>query len=165
MGFTFQFQCDFCWVLYEYPSYFQMAEEDYNIVIILLIGIVVLLCKQLYDLYKKLTKSHHEIYFVMMGDPSCCDPYENPGASENCKKYCMGKLLMKLMYRINSAKSSMCIAMYNFSNHRIADCILRAHHRGIKIRLIIDKSACENKDNKTQAKRLKSAGKKTIDWC
>lgn len=136
-----------------------MPEESLNIVIILLAIIVLLLCKELYDLYNKFTKSQHDIYFVMMGDPACCNPYANPGSSNNCKRYCIGKLLMNLTDRINSAKSSMCIAMYNFSNHRIADCVLRAHRRGVKIRLLIDKSTCENKDNKTQAKRLKNAGK------
>ncbi|XP_055298904.1 mitochondrial cardiolipin hydrolase-like [Sitodiplosis mosellana] len=125
-----------------------------------LVGIVVLLLlKVFYDLYRKLTKSHHEVYFVMMGEPECCNPNDrnmNPG--NNCRKYCMGKLLLKIMNRINGAKSSICVAMYNFSNHRLADCLLRAHRRGVKIRLVTDKSTCESGENKTQAKRLKDAG-------
>lgn len=122
--------------------------------------IVVLLLKVFYDLYRKYTKSYHEVYFVMMGEPECCNPNDrNMNPSNNCRKYCMGKMLLKIMNRINAAKSSICIAMYNFSNHRIADCILRAHRRGVKVRMITDKSTCENSENKTQAKRLKDAGK------
>lgn len=137
-----------------------MADDnEFDPLPVLIFLLVVLISKQLFDLYKKHTKNHHEVYFVMMGDPECCNPYENNGNNQNCKKYCKGKLLMKISNRINSAKSSICIAMYNFSNHLLADCVLRAHRRGVKIRLIIDKSTCENSDNKTQAKRLKNAGK------
>lgn len=137
-----------------------MAEDDdsMSMFLFLIVMIVMLVAKQIYDLYKKYTKNYSEIYFVMMGQPNCCKPYENPGASDRCTKYCAGKLLMKITNRIQSAKSSICIAMYNFSNHRFADYILGAHNRGVKVRLIIDKTACENADNKTQAKRLKNAG-------
>lgn len=135
-----------------------MADDDINVVLILIILIVILVSKQLYDLYKKFTKNHHEVYFVM-GESNCCNPYENSSSSnDHCKKYCVGKLLMKIRNRINASKSSICIAMYNFSNHLIADSVLSAHRRGVKIRLLIDKSACESPENKTQAKRLKNAG-------
>lgn len=143
-----------------------MADDEQFNALPLLLGIIaVLLFKIFYDLYIKFTKSHHEVYFVMMGNPECCNPNDrnmNPGP--NCRKYCMGKCLMKIMNRINGAKSSICIAMYNFSNHRIADCILRAHRRGVKIRMVTDKSACENGENKTQAKRLKDAGNEIFDF-
>lgn len=135
-------------------------ENEYNFVALLIVVIVLLILKQCYDYYKKITKSHHEVYFVMMGEPECCNPNDrntNPG--NKCKKYCMGKLLKKILNRINEAKSCICIAMYNFSNHRIADAVLRAHRRGVKVRIITDKSMCETGENKTQAKRLKDAGK------
>lgn len=135
-----------------------MADDEINLVAILIVLIVALIAKQLFDLYKKLTKNHHEVYFVM-GDSNCCNPYENSGSNHNqCKKYCVGKLLIKIRNRIGSSKSSICIAMYNFSNHLIADYVMSAHRRGVKIRLLIDKTASESADNKTQAKRLKNAG-------
>lgn len=142
-----------------------MADEknEIDFVPILIVIIAALIFKECYDLYKKLTKSHHEVYFVMMGEPECCNPNDrniNPG--KNCRKYCMGKLLMKIMNRINGAKSSICIAMYNFSNHRVGDAILRAHRRGVKVRLVLDKTMCESGESKTQAKRLKDAGKSIL---
>lgn len=136
-----------------------MAQDEFDLVPILILVIAVLVVKELYDMYKKWTKNHHEVYFVMMGEPQCCNPNDaSITPNKNCRKYCMGKLLKKIMDRINSAKHSDCIAMYNFSNHRIADCVLRAHRRGVKIRLIIDKSMSESNESKTQAKRLKDAG-------
>lgn len=133
-------------------------DDDANLFGILVILLAVLISKQLYDLYKKFTKNHQEVYFVM-SDTNCCNPNENPGATDQCQKYCLGKLLSKIRNRIRSSKSSICIAMYNFSNHLFADYVLGAHRRGVKIRLLIDKSASENPENKTQAKRLKNAGK------
>lgn len=138
-----------------------MAEETSNDVVpILIFVIVILVAKELYDWYKKLTRNHHEVYFVMMGEPLCCSQNDaSSTTNKNCQKYCMGKLLVKIMNCIDAAKSSICIAMYNFSNHRIADCVLRAHRRGVKVRLVIDKSMSASKESKTQAKRLKDAGK------
>ncbi|XP_031639957.1 mitochondrial cardiolipin hydrolase-like [Contarinia nasturtii] len=136
-----------------------MTDDGVNIVPLLIGIIALLLFVVLYDWYKKMTINHHEVYFVMMGEPQCCNPNDaNASPNNNCRKYCMGKLLKKIMDRINSAKHSICIAMYNFSNHRIADCVLRAHRRGVKVRLIIDKSMSESNESKTQAKRLKDAG-------
>lgn len=143
-----------------------MAEllAGFDVVPLLIVIIVALVAKELYDLYKKFTERHHEVYFVMMGEPDCCNP-NNPGNTDpnkKCKKYCNGKLLKQIMDRINTAKTSILIAMYNFSNHRLADCVLRAHRRGVKVRLIIDRSMGENTESKTQAKRLKDAGEYNI---
>lgn len=114
-----------------------MAEEDttpsdqYLLWFFLILAILALVSKIVYDYYKKLTKNHHEIFFVMMGQPECCNLTNNFNPNNSCKKYCMGKLLMKMMNRINSAKTSIAVAMYNFTNHRLADCLLRAHRRGV----------------------------------
>lgn len=138
-----------------------MTEPNgFNVFPLLIAIILVLVAKQLYDLYRKFTIRHHHVYFVMMGETECCNPNNPNDADPNkkCKKYCMGRLLKEIMDRINSAKTSMCIAMYNFSNHRLADCVLRAHRRGVKVRLVIDRSASESTESKTQAKRLKDAG-------
>lgn len=135
-----------------------VKDDDLNVVLVLGVLLAVLISKQLYDLYKKFTKNHQEVYFVM-SDTNCCNPNENPGETDRCKKYCLGKLLSKVRNRIRSSKSSINIAMYNFSNHLFADYVLSAHRRGVKIRLLIDKSASESPETKTQAKRLKNAGK------
>lgn len=135
-----------------------MTDDEFNILLILIVLLSASVCKELYGLYTKFTRIHHETYFVMMGDPECCS-INDLNSNRNCKKYCLGRLLLRIINRINSAQSSICIAMYNFTNHKIADSVLRAHRRGVKVRIITDKSMSENKENKTQAKRLKDAGK------
>lgn len=138
-----------------------MAAQDPTVLPLLIAIVVALVVYVLYDLYRKFTKHQHDVYFVMMGETNCCNPNNadiKPG--NHCKKYCTGKLLLKIMERINNANRSICIAMYNFSNHRIADAVLRAQRRGIKVRLIIDRSMSESNESKTQAKRLKDAGKR-----
>lgn len=56
-----------------------------------------------------MTKDHHGVYSVMMGEPRCCNPNDaNATTNKQCKKYCMGKSLKKIMDRINPAKSSGC---------------------------------------------------------
>lgn len=49
-------------------------------------------------------------------------------------------MLDRLEYHINSANSSICIAMYMFTNQRICDAIIRAHKRGVIVRTIMDYS-------------------------
>lgn len=118
------------------------------------------MCKEFYDLIqRKLQANNHEVYFVMMGEPKCCDPYKNPASSSNCARYCVGKLVSRITNHISSAKLSVCIAMYNFNNHQLADCVLRAHRRGAKVRIIIDRSSCNKKNTKSPAHRLRNAGK------
>lgn len=121
--------------------------------------------KIFYNFFEKFTTKKDEVYFVMMGTSRCCNPRVNPGASKECKSFCGGKLLIKLMNRINSAESSICIAMYNITNLQIVDSVIGANRRGIDIRLLIDKKTCENKDTKAQAERLKNAGKITKIFC
>lgn len=134
-------------------------EDDSTIWYILIAVIAAFIGKVIYDVYKKFTKNHHEIYFVMMGEPDCCNPNHDYNPNKKCEKYCMGRVLMKIIDRINLSKSSICVAMYNFTNHRLADCLLRAHRRGVKVRVIMDKSMSEGHENKSQAKRLSDNGK------
>lgn len=134
-----------------------MAEETFDLVPILIGLLVLVFVKELYFMYKRSTRIHHETYFVMMGNPECCT-MNDLNSNRICTKYCMRKLLLGILDRISTAKRSICIAMYNFTNYKIADSLLQAHRRGIKIRLVTDKSTCRNKENRTQAKRLKDAG-------
>lgn len=108
--------------------------------------------------YKSKLNRATEVFFIMMGEPKCCKPFERSMApTPNCKKYCKGKLLQKFQSSIVEAKASICIAMYNFNCPQIADYILQAHRKNIKIRLLVDKSNCDNNENR-QAKRLHEAG-------
>lgn len=99
-----------------------------------------------------------EVFFIMMGEPKCCKPFERSIApTPNCKKYCKGKLLQKFQTCIVEAKASICIAMFNFNCPQIADFILLAHRKNIQIRLLVDKSNCDTNENR-QARRLHEAG-------
>lgn len=114
--------------------------------------------------YKSKFNRATEVFFIMMGEPQCCKPFQferSMAPTANCKKYCKGKLLRKFQTSIDEAKASICIAMFNFNCPQIADFILRAHEKNIKIRLLIDKSNCDNNENR-QAKRLHEAGKQIV---
>ena len=51
---------------------------------------------------------------------------------------------------INNEKESINIAMYIFTNQRIADALLSAHQRGVRVSLIVDRSCITNKYNKVE---------------
>lgn len=59
-------------------------------------------------------------------------------------------MMSKIISKIASAKKSIDIAMFNFTNTDLAKAIIKAHRRGILIRIIVDKSADENEDNHSQ---------------
>lgn len=135
-----------------------MAGEKYGFVPYLIALVVALVLKQVYDVYKAFVrKPNHEAFFVMMGEQECCS-ITDMSSSRQCKKYCMGKLMQRIMGHIKFARSSLCIAMYNFTNHKMTDCILGAFRRGVKVRLIVDQSIRENPESMKQIKRLKDAG-------
>lgn len=113
----------------------------------------------LYLWYRTQFKQKDEVYFVMFGEPDCCNPFRKPASTTDCRKYCRGKLLMHLEQQIVWANSSICIAMFNFNNSELRSYILRAkRQRGVQIRIIVDKSISKKGDNR-QAKELINAGK------
>lgn len=107
----------------------------------------------------------NEACFLSYGEPPCCD-LRNPKSSLQCNMnpYCAGKLLLKIKSCVLSAKTSICVAMYNFNNVELCNFILRmSQNPRINIRILVDKSSCADGRNK-QAKRLMNAGKFCIAY-
>lgn len=65
----------------------------------------------------------------------------------------------KITEKIKLAECSIDVAMYQFTNYKLISSILSANKRGVKVRVIMDKSMLEG-DNRTTATKLKAAGKR-----
>lgn len=77
---------------------------------------------------------------------------------ENCSnRYCMGRVYDAFEHHIDSARRLICIAIYMFTNQRICDAIIRAHKRGVIVRVIIDFKSFYA--HQTKAMDLQKAGK------
>lgn len=118
---------------------------------VVLILFVAFVAKMLFDEYQDL-KTHVEVFFVMMDDPNCCNSYNDMRRATRCdSEYCKLKLLAKIVKRIDSAQNSIDIAMYTFSNQQLIKSILNARRRGVKVRIIMDKSTIlEKSENDSQ---------------
>lgn len=133
--------------------------DSISVAIYIVLGIIIgESVRFLWRWYKSKSNRITEVYFIMLGEPKCCKPFERSVAPmPNCKKYCKGKLLQKFQISIMEAKASICIAMYNFNCLQIADYVLHAHRNNIQIRVLLDKANCDTNENR-QAKRLHEAG-------
>lgn len=100
-----------------------------------------------------------EVGFVMSDDPNCCKSYDIR-AHRRCKsKYCIGKMMQKIVKWIDSAENSIYIAMYNLNNHRFIKSILMACSRGVDVKMISDKwNLLDNQDSCNQIMKFKAAG-------
>lgn len=113
-----------------------------------LLMLVAVLGKLLYDQYlhyQDIVNTSIEVFFVMMDDPDCCNSYRNRSVDGCNSKYCKEKLMIKILQKINSARHSIDIAMYNFSNKQLVNSIMNARMRRVKIRIIMDKSVLMEK--------------------
>ena len=61
-----------------------------------------------------------------------------------------------IIYLLNNAKQQIDIAVYSITNDNLASAIKDAHKRGIKIRILTDKTQAENTSSKTV--HLRNAG-------
>lgn len=59
-----------------------------------------------------------------------------------------GKISDKIINYINSSKSSIDIAMYNFTKRDIAWALVDAHNRGIKVRILLDGASSFGRSSK-----------------
>lgn len=109
--------------------------------------------------YKKIRYSSRyedKAYFVSSRD-KCCNPFikdYKPGP--RCKANCPGQLLEKIRAEIEDANSSVCIAMFNFTNTKLANSIVRCAGKSphIKIRIIMDKNKyIENEEQMKQKEK------------
>lgn len=109
------------------------------------------------------SKRVDKIHFVVTDESDCCS-LNDEKAIRSCKnKYCMGKLINKIHYYIDSAKSLICIAMFTLNNYQLAESLIDAHRRGVGVRIILDRSM--SKSENSQYKRLKAAGKFCRKFC
>lgn len=93
-----------------------------------------------------------EVLFTNNRSSCCLRP--NP----NCKNpYCMDILLDHIVKHIDEAKSIMCIAIYIFTCKKLFDAVLRAHKRGVVIRMIVEKSMYHSTESKVR--QLENAGR------
>lgn len=71
-------------------------------------------------------------------------------------KYCMSRIYSAYENHIDSAKSLVCVAIYMFTNHRICAALLRAHKRGVVVRIVTETKAFHA--SKGKASELIAAG-------
>lgn len=95
-----------------------------------------------YQHQKKCQQSVDETFFTMMRESECCYINDkNMKKIERCKnRFCMSKLMLKIIDHIDSAQSLICIAMYMLTNRLMADSLKRAVRRGVVVRIITDSS-------------------------
>lgn len=98
-----------------------------------------------------------DVRFVRVDD--CRNLKNSNNHSIVCKnKYCAVKLMNEILRAIRSAENSIDIAMFNFTNHQLIQCVLRASNRGVKIRVLMDKSMLKSNENQTIARHFSEAG-------
>lgn len=116
-------------------------------VLFIIIALVFFVGRYIYDNFYKLVV---EAGFVSI-DQSCNCFTNNTRRAERCgNENCPSKMMLKILTRIDKAKKSIDIAMYNFTNRDLAKALIRAHRRDVRIRVIVDRSADENEDNHSE---------------
>lgn len=78
-------------------------------------------------------------------------------------KYCMSRVIDRIEREIDAANTSICIAMYMFTNQRFCDAIIRAKERGVMIRIIMDYS--QRGSTGSKLKDFERAGTFTTKKC
>lgn len=140
-----------------------MGEEVYFIyipiplngnVMLFMLGLAFILIVQC----KKLLKTRLQVEFVMINDETCCNS-TNISRIKCKSKYCMAKLMSKIVNKIDNAQNAIYIAMYTLTNDQLVKCILNARARSVSVRLIVDKSMFEGDRNQSEVMKLTKAGK------
>lgn len=87
---------------------------------------------------REVTPVRKEICEVVFTNPSskCCFAKRKDQACPNA--YCMKKAAGRIIHYIDSAKSSICLAMNIFTYTPFLDALVRAHKRGIIVRVVFD---------------------------
>lgn len=123
-----------------------------------LVILTIVLVGSLY-IYENFYKLDVEVHFVAINDPNC-NCYTNNRQAQRCNnEKCPAKLMLKIISKIEKAKKSIDIAMYNFTNSDLEKAILRARRRGVSIRIVVDKSAYESEDNHSRVVESLKNGK------
>lgn len=111
--------------------------------------------------YENVIKTRIEVGFVSINGVSCLN-FNNIYNHRCERKYCATKLLLNMIEKIDMAKDSIDIAMYNLTNRELVKSILKARNRNVPVRLIMDKSVLEGLEDRTIASNLKNSGKQNI---
>lgn len=128
------------------------------LILYLFVSIIAIIIFGVNYIYKNFYRLNVETDFVKINDQNCNCSRNSRGSCDS--KYCVNKMMQKIISKIEGAKESIDIAMYNFTNSYLAQAIIRARNRHIPIRIIVDKLTCENEDNyQTQATTLLRNGK------
>ncbi|XP_063981751.1 mitochondrial cardiolipin hydrolase [Diachasmimorpha longicaudata] len=72
--------------------------------------------------------------------------------------HCPGRNIKKLVNFFDSVKETLDVCIYILTYKDISDAIIRAHRRGINIRLIVDSGMSETSSCSTQLSRMRRAG-------
>lgn len=122
--------------------------------------IPIFLIKYLIEIHINFFRKNMETCFVMINDPDCYCNMNNFRRTLNCtSEYCVSKLLLKIVSKIEEATKSIDIAVFTFTNEELAHQIIKAHERGIAVRVIVDKSVYEKRSSHSQISQLINAGK------
>lgn len=96
--------------------------------------------------------------FIMSNNLPCCPTTISESNLKKCiNPHCKAKLSHKIINHIDSAKTILCVAMYMNTVDNITNAILRAHRRGVIVRIITDYSMIATTNSKINL--LQNAGK------
>lgn len=123
------------------------------------VGLSVTVAYKIYSNYRQ-SSSHKEICELLFTNPSasCCLGQK---ARANCANpYCIKKNSAKIIRHIEAAKHSISLAMLIFTYRQFMEALIRAHKRGVTVRVITDRGM-EHSTGST-IKQLSDNGK--TDW-
>ncbi|XP_066595279.1 uncharacterized protein zuc isoform X2 [Prorops nasuta] len=122
------------------------------------VGVSVLLSEVLLYVYKKyknennkeivtkLAKKepfHQEVLFFIENSAQCLKHYNY--YNYRCPmRHCAAKNLRKVVNYINSAKKTLEVCIYFFTCKQLMQVILRAHEKGVAVRIVLDSTMSEN---------------------
>ena len=97
----------------------------------------------------------HEVIFSNHYS-GCCTIRSKSELSQCKNAYCIKKNVSKMIEYIDSAKSSILLCMYIFTCQELADAIINAHERGIKIRVIAEETMAYSTGSQLSRMSIKS---------
>ncbi|XP_030751481.1 mitochondrial cardiolipin hydrolase-like isoform X2 [Sitophilus oryzae] len=118
------------------------------------------LCMKKYERLKaKLREQEDESYYecIFFGPTNfSCRPHLI--GKQDCGDYCSYTYLQRLIHYLNSAKSSISMCMYTLTLNQIAAILVTASQRGVRVRLITDKTMSKSTVSKDIFGGLKKNG-------
>lgn len=89
---------------------------------------------------------------------SCC---LNGSVSPDCRNnYCRSRIERRMLQLMNAAQHTLSVSMYFFTSQRLGDAVVAAHQRGVRVRVIGDKSMAYS--NSSQLLRMAQKGERAF---